>query len=43
MGNMEKEIKILNIDVFKILNKLEELGIKIKGKYIQDIYTYDLP
>lgn len=28
MGNIEKEIKILNIDVFKILNKLEELGIK---------------
>ena len=43
MGNIEKEIKILNIDVFKILNKLEELGIKTKGKYIQDIYTYDLP
>lgn len=32
MGNIEKEIKILNIDVFKILNKLEELGIKTKGK-----------
>ena len=43
MGNIEKEIKILNIDVFKILNKLEEHGIKTKGKYIQDIYTYDLP
>ena len=26
MGNIEKEIKILNIDVFKILNKLEKVS-----------------
>ena len=30
MGNIEKEIKILNINVFKILNKLEEIFIKKK-------------
>ena len=29
MGNIEKEIKILNIDVIKILNKLEELESEV--------------
>ena len=43
MGKIEREIKILNVDVKSVKSKLEELGISPKGKYIQDVYTFDLP
>ena len=43
MGKIEREIKILNINVNEIKSILEKKGIKSKGKYIQDVYTYDLP
>ena len=42
MGQIEREIKLLNVDVMKIKNTLHEKGIEPKGKYIQDVYTYDL-
>lgn len=42
MGQIEREIKILNVDVLKIKSTLQEKGINPKGKYIQDVYTYDL-
>ena len=42
MGQSEREIKLLNVDVMKIKNTLHEKGIEPKGKYIQDVYTYDL-
>ncbi len=41
MYQIEKEVKILNVDVQKVKEKLELNGIKLKGKYIQDIYTFD--
>ena len=37
----ELEIKILNIDINEMKQKLEWLGAKYKGKIIQKIYTYD--
>ncbi len=43
MEQIEREIKILNIDVNEIKSILKAKGIKPKGKYIQDIYTFDLP
>ncbi len=43
MGKIEREVKILNIDVKKIKAKLKEKGIEPKGKYIQDVYTFDIP
>ena len=43
MGKIEREIKLLNVDVNKIKSILEEKGIKPKGKFIQDVYTFDLP
>lgn len=43
MGQIEKEVKILNVDVNKIKNVLKNAGVEPKGKYIQDIYTFDLP
>ena len=43
MYQIEKEVKILNVDVQKVKEKLELNGIKLKGKYIQDIYTFDIP
>ena len=43
MGKIEREIKLLNVDVNKIKSTLEEKGIKPKGKFIQDVYTFDLP
>lgn len=42
MGKIEREIKLLNVDVKKIKSILEKKGIQSKGKYIQDVYTYDL-
>jgi len=43
MGQIEREIKLLNVDVNKIKSILEKNEIKPKGKYIQDVYTFDLP
>lgn len=43
MSVIEKEIKVLDIDVEKVKNKLEELGGTIKEEGIQKIYVYDLP
>lgn len=43
MGQIEREIKILKVDVDSVKRKLKEKGIEPKGKFIQDIYTYDLP
>ena len=34
MGQIEREIKLLNVDVMKIKNTLHEKGLEPKGKYI---------
>ena len=43
MSHTEKEIKILNVDAKEIMRKMDKLGIEPKGKYIQDVYTFDFP
>ncbi len=43
LGQIEREIKLLNVDVNNIKAILEKNNIKPKGKYIQDVYTFDLP
>lgn len=43
MSQIEREIKLLNVDVIQIVSRLHEKGIEPKGKYIQDVYTFDLP
>ena len=43
MSQVEREIKVLKVDVNKVKNRLKEFGIDAKGKYIQDVYTFDLP
>lgn len=43
MGTMELEVKILDIDKVKFINKLEKLGAIFKQKTKQFLYTYDLP
>lgn len=43
MGQIEREIKLLNVDVNKIKSILKENNIEPKGKFIQDVYTFDLP
>lgn len=43
MGQIEREIKLLNVDVNQIKSILKEKGIESKGKFIQDVYTFDLP
>ena len=43
MGQIEREIKLLDVDVNKIKSILKENGIEPKGKFIQDVYTFDLP
>ena len=43
MGQIEREIKLLNVDVNKIKSALEKNGVQPKGKFIQDVYTFDLP
>lgn len=43
MAEIEREIKILNVEPKKIMKKMKELGVEPKWKYIQDIYTYDFP
>ena len=43
MGQIEREIKVLNVDVNHIKSTLKKKGIEPKGKFIQDVYTFDLP
>ena len=40
--NTECEIKILDIDVEELINKLEELGAEKIGEYDQKRYVYDV-
>ena len=43
MGKMELEVKILNVNQDKIIQKIEELGGTFIEKSTQYLYTYDLP
>jgi adenylate cyclase class 2 len=43
MSQIEREIKILKVNVESVKEKLKENGIVSKGKFIQDVYTFDLP
>lgn len=43
MAKFEKEIKILDIDVELMKQKLEKVGAEYKGKKNQKIYVYDIP
>ncbi len=43
MAKFEKEIKILDIDVKNMKEKLENIGAENKGKKEQKIYVYDVP
>ena len=43
MPKIEKEIKVLNINVDQVKDKLKEIGAKDKGKKEQKIYVYDVP
>lgn len=43
MPKIEKEIKVLNINVDQVQDKLKEIGAKAKGKKEQKIYVYDVP
>ena len=43
MSKIEREIKILNVNIKDVMKKLEANGAKLKGKYIQEIYTFNFP
>ena len=43
MGQIEREIKVLNVHVNHVKSTLKKKGIEPKGKFIQDVYTFDLP
>lgn len=43
MAKFEKEIKVLNIDVEVMKQKLDEVGADYRGKKEQKIYVYDIP
>lgn len=43
MGKLEKEIKILNIDLEAAKSRLIDLGAEYKGVKNQKLYTYDVP
>ena len=43
MSKIEKEIKILNIEIEQLKRKLDMLGANLKNDGIQKIYVYDLP
>lgn len=43
MSKIEKEVKILNIEIESLRIKLENLGAVLKNAGIQKIYVYDLP
>ncbi len=40
---MELEVKVLDIDKKKFINKIESLGATLKNETKQYLYTYDLP
>lgn len=42
MSKIEKEVKVLNVDVDGTKEKLEGIGANFKNKKDQKIYTYDL-
>lgn len=42
MGNIEKEVKVLDIDVNKVVNGLKKIGAIEIEKKKQKIYTYDV-
>ena len=43
MGKLEKEVKILNINVKEIYEKLDNIGAEFINKKNQKLYTYDIP
>lgn len=43
LAKLEKEIKILDIDIESMQQKLEKIGAEYKGKKNQKIYVYDIP
>lgn len=43
MAKLEKELKILDVDVEIMRKKLEKIGAEYKGKKEQKIYVYDIP
>lgn len=43
MGKLEKEVKILNINVKEIYKKLDNIGAKFINIKNQKLYTYDIP
>lgn len=43
MAKFEKEVKVIDIDIETIKNKLENIGAENKGKKEQKIYVYDIP
>lgn len=43
MSKIEKEVKILNVEIEQLRKKLEDLGATLKNDGIQKIYVYDLP
>lgn len=43
MGKMELEVKILDIDKNKFINKLKDMGATFQQETKQYLYTYDLP
>ena len=43
MAKLEKEIKVLDIDLESMKQKLENIGADYKGQKEQKIYVYDIP
>lgn len=43
MAKLEKEVKILDINIDEIMEQLKMLGANFKGKKYQKIYVYDIP
>ncbi|MEG1142972.1 MAG: hypothetical protein RSD96_00050 [Bacilli bacterium] len=43
MSKLEKEVKVLDVDVQELQKKLENIGAKNNGEKQQKIYVYDVP
>ena len=43
MKKMELEVKILDINKDKFIDKIKSMGATLKNKTKQYLYTYDLP
>lgn len=43
MAEIEREIKLLDVNPRDIMKRMQELGVEPKWKRIQDIYTFDFP